>query len=103
MPTPLGLYQRLVELHKAGQLSFRYVKTFNMDEYVGLPAEHPESYRTYMFENFFKHIDIEPQNVHLLDGNAKDLNAECLAFEKAIEEAGGVELFIGEHDWERKS
>lgn len=94
--TPLGMYQRLVQFHKAGELSFKFVKTFNMDEYVGLPSAHPESYRTYMFENFFKHIDIDPHNVHLLDGNAPDLQEECCSFEKAIDEAGGVDLFIGE-------
>lgn len=99
--TPLGMYQRLVEFHKAGELSFKFVKTFNMDEYVGLAADHPESYRTYMFENFFKHIDIEPQNVHLLDGNAADLEKECADFEAAIDAAGGVELFIGERGWMR--
>lgn len=66
-----------------------------MDEYVDLPRDHPESYHYYMYENFFKHIDIDPKNVHILDGNAKDLVKECDNFEKQIKEAGGVELFIG--------
>ena len=58
--TPLGMYRKLIQFHKDGKLSFKYVKTFNMDEYVGLPSDHPESYHYYMYENFFKHIDIDP-------------------------------------------
>ncbi|XP_026279883.1 glucosamine-6-phosphate isomerase isoform X2 [Frankliniella occidentalis] len=93
--TPLGMYKKLIEFHKAGRISFKYVKTFNMDEYVGLPRDHPESYHYYMWNNFFKHIDIDPKNAHVLDGNAPDLNAECESFERLIKEAGGVHLFIG--------
>jgi len=93
--TPLGMYRKLIEYHKAGNISFKYVKTFNMDEYVGLPRDHPESYHYFMFENFFKHIDILPENVHILDGNAPDLSAECSSFEEKIKAVGGVELFIG--------
>ncbi|XP_077983769.1 glucosamine-6-phosphate deaminase 2-like [Glandiceps talaboti] len=93
--TPLGMYKKLVEFYKNGDLSFKYVKTFNMDEYVGLERDHPESYHTYMWDNFFKHIDIVPENVNLLDGNAPDLGTECDNFEKKITEAGGVDLFIG--------
>ncbi|XP_071499990.1 glucosamine-6-phosphate deaminase 2-like [Diadema antillarum] len=93
--TPIGMYKKLIEFHKGGALSFRYVKTFNMDEYVGLPRDHPESYHSFMWDHFFKHIDILPENVHIPDGNAKDLDEECLNYEKAISEAGGVELFIG--------
>ncbi|VEN40225.1 unnamed protein product [Callosobruchus maculatus] len=93
--TPYGMYQKLIEFYKAGKVSFKYVKTFNMDEYVGLPREHPESYHYYMFNNFFKHIDIDPENAHVLDGNAPDLVEECNEYEKKISEAGGVHLFIG--------
>ncbi|NXE44767.1 GNPI2 isomerase, partial [Casuarius casuarius] len=93
--TPLGCYKKLIEYHKNGDLSFKYVKTFNMDEYVGLPRNHPESYHSYMWNNFFKHIDIDPNNAHILDGNAPDLQAECDAFEKKIEAAGGIDLFVG--------
>ncbi|KAG8229777.1 hypothetical protein J437_LFUL005858 [Ladona fulva] len=93
--TPLGMYKKLIEYHKKGILSFKYVKTFNMDEYVGLPRDHPESYHYYMWNNLFKHIDIDPKNVHILDGNAKDLEKECEQFEKNILESGGVELFVG--------
>ena len=66
-----------------------------MDEYVGLPREHPESYHSFMYHNFFKHIDIDPKNTHILDGNAPDLKAECDHFEKLIKESGGIELFLG--------
>ena len=89
------MYQKLIEFYKNKQLSFQYVTTFNMDEYVNLPQDHPESYHTYMWENFFKHIDINPVNVHILDGNADDLQKECECFEENISKAGGVELFIG--------
>lgn len=93
--TPLGMYRKLIEYHKAGMISFKYVKTFNMDEYVGLPRDHPESYHYFMYNHFFKHIDIDPANVNILDGNAPDLLGECVGFEEKIKEAGGVELFIG--------
>lgn len=89
------MYQKLIEYHKAGKISFKYVKTFNMDEYVDLPRDHPESYHYYMHNNFFKHIDIDPKNVHILDGNAPDLVAECDDYERKIKEAGGIELFVG--------
>ena len=93
--TPLGTYKKLIEFYKTGSLSFQYVRTFNMDEYVGIPRDHPESYHSFMFNNFFKHIDIDPKNVHILDGNAPDLQAECDEFEKKIKDSGGIELFIG--------
>ena len=93
--TPLGTYQKLIEFHKKGKLSFKFVKTFNMDEYVGLPRDHEESYHSFMWNNFFKHIDIEPENAHLLDGNATDLAAECLKYEDLIQQAGGIHLFVG--------
>lgn len=93
--TPLETYRELIRLHKAGEVSFRNVITFNMDEYVGLPEEHPESYHSFMWTNFFSHIDILPENVHILNGNAADLMAECAAYEAAIVEAGGIDLFMG--------
>jgi len=93
--TPLGMYKKLIELHKQGKVSFKYVKTFNMDEYVGLPQEHPESYHHYMWSNFFKHVDIQPKNVHILNGNATDLQVECQKYEDEIAKAGGIELFVG--------
>lgn len=93
--TPLGMYKKLIEFHEKGDISFRYVKTFNMDEYVALPRDHPESYHSFMWTNFFKHIDIQPENAHILDGNAADLVTECNRFEDLIKASGGVELFIG--------
>ena len=76
-------------------LSFKYVTTFNMDEYVGLARDHPESYHSFMWENLFKHVDIDPANVHILDGNAPDPVAECDAYEQKIKDAGGIRLFLG--------
>ena len=67
--TPLTAYKALVEMHKAGQVSFKHVVTFNMDEYVGLPKEHPESYHSFMHRNFFDHVDIPAENINLLNGN----------------------------------
>lgn len=93
--SPLGLYKGLIELHKAGKVSFKNVITFNMDEYVGLPEEHPESYHSFMWTNFFSHIDIKKENVHILNGNAADLEAECAQYEEAIVKAGGIDLFMG--------
>ena len=93
--SPLGLYKQLIHLYEVGKLSFKNVVTFNMDEYVGLPEDHPESYHSFMWNNFFSHIDIKKENVHILNGNAPDLIAECQNYEKAIEEAGGIDLFMG--------
>lgn len=93
--TPLGTYKKLVEYYKKGRISFKYVKTFNMDEYVGIPRNHPQSYHSFMYENLFQHIDIDPSNVHILDGNAPDLDKECKKYEQKITDAGGIELFMG--------
>ena len=93
--SPLGVYKELVKLNKAGKVSFQNLVTFNMDEYVGLPEDHPESYHYFMEENFFKHIDIPRENINILDGNASDLEKECDDFEKKIEKAGGIDLFLG--------
>jgi len=93
--SPLGMYQELIKLNKAKKVSFAHVMTFNMDEYVGLPEDHPQSYRTFMWENFFSHIDIKKSNVNILNGNADDLSDECNRYEKKIESYGGIELFVG--------
>ena len=93
--SPIGMYRELVKACKEGCISFRHVITFNMDEYVGLATEHPESYHSFMYRHLFDHIDILPQNIHILNGNAPDLTAECDAYERAIEAAGGIDLFIG--------
>src|SRR3990167_6562152 len=75
--SPLGTYKELVAMHKAGKVSFKHVVTFNMDEYIGIAENHPESYHSFMWENFFKHIDIKKENVNILNGNAKHLAKEC--------------------------
>jgi glucosamine-6-phosphate deaminase len=93
--SPLGMYNKLIELYRNNIVSFRNVITFNMDEYIGLPEEHPESYHSFMWNNFFKHIDILPENVHILNGNALDLEEECLSYELSIVNAGGIDLFLG--------
>ena len=93
--TPLETYKELIRLHKAGEVSFQNVITFNMDEYVGLAEEHPESYHSFMWNNFFSHVDIKAENVHILNGNAENLVAECAAYEEAIVKAGGIDLFMG--------
>jgi glucosamine-6-phosphate deaminase len=82
-------------MYQKGKVSFKNVITFNMDEYVGLPKEHPESYYSFMWNNFFKHIDIREENVNILNGNAKDLVAECAGYEERIKSAGGIDLFLG--------
>lgn len=86
------VYALLVREHREHGLSFSGVTTFNLDEYVGLPPSHPDSYRSYMHERLFKHIDVNPANIHLADGSAKDLDAECAAYEERIASVGGIDL-----------
>ena len=108
-------------MYQSGHVSFKHVVSFNMDEYAGLPRSHPESYHSFMWTtasrgrdefretlagraivtdapgrwtNFLGHVDIDPANVHILDGNAPDLEAECAAYEASIEKFGGIELFL---------
>ncbi len=93
--SPLGMYKELIKLNKAGKVSFKNVVTFNMDEYVGIPEDHRESYHSFMWNNFFSHIDIPKKNVNILNGNAKDLHAECETYEAKIQKIGGINLFVG--------
>lgn len=93
--SPLGMYKHLIRLYEQGEVSFEHVITFNMDEYVGLPEEHPESYHSFMWNNFFSHINIRPEHVNILNGNAPDLEAECTGYEQRIQAAGGIDLFLG--------
>jgi len=93
--SPLGIYKELIKLNKKGVVSFKNVITFNMDEYVNLPREHPESYHSFMWNNFFSHIDVKKQNVNILNGNAADLDAECARYEGKIKKVGGIRLFLG--------
>jgi glucosamine-6-phosphate deaminase len=93
--TPIGTYAELARLCRAGKLSFRNVVAFNMDEYVGLPEDHPQSYHTFMREKLFSKVDIRPESVNILDGNAPDLAAECARYEAKMRDLGGVDLFLG--------
>lgn len=93
--TPLGMYKHLIEMNRQKLVSFKHVVTFNMDEYVGLPFTHPQSYHHFMRDNFFCHIDINFANVNILNGNAPDLALECENYERKIQEAGGIDLFVG--------
>ena len=93
--SPEGMYAELVKACKEGRVSFKNVITFNMDEYVALPESHPESYHSFMARNLFDHIDCPKENIHILNGNAEDLEAECVRYEQMIVEAGGIDLFIG--------
>ena len=93
--SPIGTYRHLAALYQAGKISFKNVVTFNMDEYVGLPEDHPESYHYFMWHHLFRHVDIPRENVNILDGNAKDLEKECTLYEERIRRAGGIQLFLG--------
>lgn len=93
--TPLSTYKELIALHNQGLISFKNVITFNMDEYVGIEKSNPQSYYSFMWDNFFSHIDILPENAHILDGNAADLEVECANYEQQIKNLGGIHLFLG--------
>ena len=93
--SPLGVYSELVSLYKLGKVSFKNVITFNMDEYVGLAPDHPQSYHYFMWSNFFSHIDIRKENVNILNGTAEDIKLECDSYENKISNAGGIDLFLG--------
>jgi len=90
--TPLRLYTELIRMHQAEKLDFSGVETFNLDEYVGLPHDHPQSYHFYMRENFFRHVNIPERLTHVPDGCVKNLRVHCLEYEAAIKEAGGIDL-----------
>jgi glucosamine-6-phosphate deaminase len=92
--TPLGLYKELIRMHKTEGLDFSKVTSFNLDEYVGLPPSHDQSYHYFMWENLFKHININPSNVHIPMGMAEDVDAFCDWYENKIVEHGGIDLQI---------
>ncbi|MFL1780527.1 Glucosamine-6-phosphate deaminase [Candidatus Hepatincolaceae symbiont of Richtersius coronifer] len=93
--TAIELYFYLVKMYQKKQLSFKNVITFNMDEYINLPREHPQSYWTFMHENLFNHVDIAKENINLPNGMAADLKLECEEYDNKIEEIGGINLFVG--------
>lgn len=90
--TPLRLYQELIRLHREEALDFSRITTFNLDEYVGLSGTHHQSYRWFMQENLFKHINIDVKNTHVPDGTAENLHDECRRYEQKIIDAGGIDL-----------
>jgi glucosamine-6-phosphate deaminase len=92
--TPLPLYAELIRLHREEGLSFRNVVTFNLDEYEGLTGDRPESYRYFMEEHLFRHLDLRPGSTHVPDGIAADQKRACAAYEQAIHDAGGLDLQV---------
>jgi glucosamine-6-phosphate deaminase len=92
--TPLGLYKELIRMHKDEGLDFSRVTTFNLDEYVGLPPSHDQSYRYFMNRNLFNQINVPERFIHVLDGMAHDIDAQCEWFEEEINKAGGIDLQI---------
>ncbi|MGF1572697.1 MAG: glucosamine-6-phosphate deaminase [Sumerlaeia bacterium] len=91
--TPEATYRKLIEAYHQG-LDFSHVTTFNLDEYAGLPTDHRQSYRTFMEERLFKHLNIRPWNTHILDGTTPFPAFECAAFEQKIQARGGVDLWV---------
>ena len=90
--TPIATYAELIRLHREEGLDFSNVTTFNLDEYVGLSLDHPQSYHVFMEEHLFRHINVSPQRIHIPNGMAKDVPAECEHYEAAIRAAGGIDL-----------
>ena len=90
--TPVGMYRELIRMHREEGLDFSRVRTFNLDEYVGLPPDHPQSYRYFMDKNLFDHINIDKSNTQVPDGMASDLEAHCAEYEERIRAAGGIDL-----------
>jgi glucosamine-6-phosphate deaminase len=92
--TPLRMYAELVRMHREEALDFSRVTTFNLDEYVGLAADHPQSYRAFMGEHLFRHLNVPCERIHIPNGLAADVPAECAAYEAAIRAAGGIDLQV---------
>lgn len=92
--TPLGMYKELIQLHQEHSLDFSRVTTFNLDEYVGLSSNHPQSYYSYMYNHFFQHVNILSENIHIPRGDAPDPEWECKMYEVAITEEGQIDLQI---------
>jgi glucosamine-6-phosphate deaminase len=92
--TPVGLYRELVALHRAGRADFSRATTFNLDEFLALPAADPHSYHTFMRRHLFEGIDLPAARIHFLDGATRDIAGECARYERAIVRAGGLDLLI---------
>ncbi len=92
--TPVGMYKRLIEMNRAGEIDFSHVTSFNLDEYYPISADNPQSYRYFMNENLFNHINIDKKNTFVPDGSAEDVNEECKAYDKMIENSAGVDVQV---------
>jgi len=94
--TPIGMYQELIRMHKEEGLDFSKVITFNLDEYIGLPKDHPESYHSFMWKHFFQHVNIPESQIHIPDGTLpmEDIPAYCEWYEKRIKEVGGIDIQV---------
>ncbi|TGV09671.1 glucosamine-6-phosphate deaminase, partial [Mesorhizobium sp. M00.F.Ca.ET.186.01.1.1] len=92
--TPVGMYRELIKLHEDEGIDFSQAQSFNLDEYVGLSSAHPQSYRAYMQENLFRHINLPADKTHVPTGDAADLDKECARYEEAIREAGGIDIQV---------
>ncbi len=92
--TPVGLYQRLVQYHKNDGLDFSGLTTFNLDEYIGLPADHIQSYAYFMWRHLFSHVNVKKGAVHIPDGMSEDVDSHCAWYEEQIEKAGGLDVQI---------
>ena len=92
--TPILLYDELIALHRARGADFSRATTFNLDEFVGLAATHPSSYRAFMQRHLFDHVNLPRRRIHFLDGAARDVAGECMRYERAIARAGGLDLLI---------
>jgi len=92
--TPLGLYKELIRMHKHEGLDFSHVRTFNLDEYVGLPPDHDQSYHYFMRENLFKHVNVDPQNIHIPSGTTSNYQAFCQWYEQRIRDCGGIDVQV---------
>ncbi|MBM7622706.1 glucosamine-6-phosphate deaminase [Sporohalobacter salinus] len=92
--TPLGMYNNLIRMYKKNLINFEEVVTFNLDEYVGLPADHPQSYHYYMFDNFFDKVNIPPEKIYIPSGVGDNLKQICKKYDQSINSHGGIDLQV---------
>lgn len=92
---PVEIYKKLVQAYENKEISFQHIITFNMDEYIGLPFNHPQSYHHFMYEHLFNHVDIPSENIHIPNGMAKNIEQEAQEYEEKIKKFGGIDLFLG--------
>ncbi|QDX91229.1 glucosamine-6-phosphate deaminase [Brevibacillus laterosporus] len=92
--TPIGMYKELISMYQAGNIDFSKISTFNLDEYVGLTADHDQSYSYFMWDNLFSHVDIKKEQTNIPSGMFSDAKVECTRYEKAMKEAGGIDIQI---------